>query len=72
VDHVIDFGRAAAVYRECAADRRRGLIKMLVYVAKCAPPMQVGINPMEDWTAADLDEWAEEASELNKQIYPDD
>jgi hypothetical protein len=53
-------------------DWRRGMIKMLVYVSKHAPPMNVGINPMTTWTKADLDEWAEATSELSAQIWPDD
>jgi hypothetical protein len=48
------------------------MIKTLVYISKCSPPMAVGINPMTDWTAADLQEWAEATSELNRQIWPDD
>jgi len=34
--------------------------------------MTVGVNPMTDWTSRDLEEWAQAASELNKDIWPDD
>jgi len=51
---------------------RRAIIQRLVYIARCAPPSAVGINPMTDWTLADLEEWADATSDLNDKIYPDD
>lgn len=59
-------------YENGREDWRRGILKLLVYVSKMAPPAAVGINPMTDWTSRDLEEWAEEASELNKQMFPDE
>jgi len=48
-----------------ASDERRGsIVNALVYIAKCAPPVSVGINPM-NWTVRELEEWAEATSEMN-------
>ena len=48
---------------------RAAIIKRLAIISRYCPPMQVGINPMTDWTMRDLDEWWETTQEIIKDIW---